>query len=212
MKKIFFVLILIELFCMSGYAQTSYYKLNRKIENGVPNSNVSGGQFITFMDGVCFESDKDGYSVGHGKLEYKYQNNGIKVYVGDSYWGKSVFKYSQDYSSLNIVVGDDIYVFRKETPPTGVTTCSLIRNKSTNWIPNAPIDFEENTQTAIHATKTTSGHYETKTERCIDCQGRGYNNKTIWHGGDKTSTIQVRCSFCHGKGTIERREYIIDYE
>lgn len=55
------------------------------------------------------------------------------------------------------------------------------------------------------------GHYETRIEQCIDCQGRGYNEKMVWHGGDKTSTVRIRCSFCHGKGTIERREYVMDY-
>lgn len=59
---------------------------------------------------------------------------------------------------------------------------------------------------------TPSGHYETTTERCIECLGQGYNEQVVFHGGGQpNSTIRRRCPFCQGKGTVTKREYVIDY-
>lgn len=215
MRKIFFALLLIGLFHISGYAQTSYYMLIKKIENGVPNDNISEGQFITFVDGVCYESDIHGFSVGHGRAEYKYEKDDIKVYVGQSYWGRSVFKFNSDFSRLNVVAGDNVYVLKKASPPFGVETCSLIRQNTPGTpfilLPDFPSEIEPIQESANIISDSPKGHYEVKEERCVECLGRGYNEKMLWHGGDKTSNLQTTCSFCHGRGTIKRREYVVDY-
>lgn len=58
-----------------------------------------------------------------------------------------------------------------------------------------------------------TGHYETTTERCIECLGKGYIEQMIFHGGgEPNTTIQRWCPFCRGTGTVTKREYVIDYE
>ena len=202
----------IILFCSNVCAaqtQTVYYKMIKKMVGEAISTSVSGGQFITFSDKSFYESDIDGFSVGHGKLEFRYSKNGVITYVGNSYWGKSIFKFTSNKDMLNVIAGDVVYVYKKASAPTGTKTCSLIRNESRgNYIPNItdyPASYDS--EQSLNPYK---GHYETKTERCINCSGKGYNMKYIWHGGDKSSTVQQRCSYCHGTGTVTKREYVLD--
>lgn len=109
---------------------TYYYKLDRIVKKGVVNRNVSGGQFITFTDKSCYESDRNGYSVNNGKMNYRYTENGISIYSGDCYWGSSsLFLFNSDKSALNVKVNDnETYVYKRNNPPVNINTCSLIRN------------------------------------------------------------------------------------
>lgn len=202
------------LYAMTIEAQTSYYKLTRTVISGSSNANVSGGQFISFVKDQCYDSDINGFSVENGSLKISHTDNGIVSYIGESYWGRCIYKFDSDKSNLNIIAPDgDIYVYKKCMPPNNVTTSSLIKKNSSNclssdqYISNSSPDISNEVQ---QDRPKKGGHYETRTEQCIDCLGRGYNEKTIWHGGDKTSTVQIRCSFCHGKGTITKREYVLD--
>lgn len=193
-------------------AQTSYYKLNKKVVDGVTSTAVSGGQFISFTNNACYESDRKGYSVGNGSLKYKSTENGIMSYIGDSYWGRSTFKFNADKSVLNVIANGNVYVYHRAVAPTSVTTCSLIR-RSQSSSSFEPVDVPDvaTTSTSEEPVKNPyKGHYETKTEQCIDCSGRGYNTKYIYHGGGRSGSVQIRCSFCHGKGTITKREYVLD--
>ena len=38
---------------------------------------------------------------------------------------------------------------------------------------------------------------------CDNCNGRGYNYRTIYTGGENKE-IKIRCTFCHGSGKITR--------
>ena len=130
--KTLLLLFTVLVFSLTASAQTTYYyKLIKKKVNGVVSENVSGGQFITLVKNgaVCYESDKEGFSVNHGRLDYKSSDeNGIKLYVGGSYYGSnSILLFKSDYSSFNIKVGNDVYVYKRATPPAGAMTCSLIR-------------------------------------------------------------------------------------
>ena len=119
------------LLCLASTAQTTYYyKLTKKNVNGVINENVSGGQFITISKDVCYESDKDGFSVNHGRMDYiDIEANGLRLYVGSSYYGDHTsLLFKSDFSSFHIKTDNgDIYYYTRATPPAGVTTCSLIR-------------------------------------------------------------------------------------
>ena len=44
---------------------------------------------------------------------------------------------------------------------------------------------------------------ETKDTRCSNCLGRGFNPKTMYMGNGQYRTVQDRCNFCHGKGTVK---------
>lgn len=56
-----------------------YYKLSSTRIGGTTNKNVSGGQFITFVSDICFESSSKGVGVGHGTLT---RNNNRKIVSG----------------------------------------------------------------------------------------------------------------------------------
>lgn len=109
----------------------SYYKLSSIRHGGNTNKSVSGGQFITFLSDICYESDNKGMGVGHGSLSRNngYSNSQYTVYQGSSYWGKSTtFKFNADKSVLNVVLDNgDVYVYKRATAPAGQETCSLIR-------------------------------------------------------------------------------------
>lgn len=117
-----------------------YYKLTKKKENGKISNDVFGGQFITFRDDVCFESNKNGVGVNHGTMQRNenYSNSQYLVYQQKSgsgcYWGKdATFKFTSDKSKLNVVLDNgDIYLYERTTAPAGQETCSLIRKPSSN--------------------------------------------------------------------------------
>lgn len=56
-----------------------------------------------------------------------------------------------------------------------------------------------------------TGHYEEIEELCVDCGGRGYNIKYIYHGGGmENGEVQTRCISCHGLGYKTKREFVMD--
>lgn len=137
MNKHFSILVLL---CMLGtinaYSHdTFYYKLTN-IHNNKYSLKIQGGQFITFVGDICFESDKEGIGVGHGTLTYNpsYSSSIIKKYLGKSYWGdNAVFSFSSDKSTLNVTLENDmVLVYKRTTPPEGVYTCSLIKQQKSN--------------------------------------------------------------------------------
>ena len=128
------LLLILFLNSYSVKAQTTYYYgLVKKIANGNVITSVSGGQFISFLSDICYESNKNGIGVGHGILKFNesYSNNNFKFYIGSSYWGDvATFKFKSDLSVLNVVLENgDVYVYKQQPVPPSVVTCSLIRKK-----------------------------------------------------------------------------------
>ena len=122
-----------NIFCIYGQS-TYYYKLTKKIEYGTEYTNTAGGQFITFSGNRCFDSDKFGKSVGNGELVNTERDNAnSKNYMGNSYFGKVIYRFKPDLSVLNIIVNNSlVYVYKRQNAPAGVTTCSLIREPRTD--------------------------------------------------------------------------------
>ncbi len=119
-------------FGQSMNAQTYYYRYTKSIIKGVTSTDVTGGQFITFDGKKCFESDKYGNNVGNGSMAYETEaskNTRLETYWGSCYWSKNAYmKFNADKSVMNIETNaGKIYVYKRSTPPSGVTTCSLIR-------------------------------------------------------------------------------------
>lgn len=115
----------------NAYSQnTVYYKLTN-IHDNKSSLKIQGGQFITFIGDICYESDSKGIGVGHGTLTYNpsYSTNSVQRYMGASYWGKdAVYAFNADKSVLNVVLENGmVLVYKRSTPPNGVYTCSLIR-------------------------------------------------------------------------------------
>lgn len=208
-----------------------YYKLTRIQQDGTPNRNVSGGQFITFSGSLCFESNSKGLSVGNGSLKknVSYSNSQYTVYQGSSYWGSSTtFKFNADKSVLNVVLDNgDIYVYKRATPPKGVTTCSLIRKKKTPVPPqpNPPQPYPPQPippkPDPPQPSPNPSPRYVERTHTCTYCHGKGTitdcdssipdfsgNGKYCSECGRHVPMCHIhkRCPSCGGKGTYTKME------
>lgn len=213
----------------------SYYKLEKKVENGVQSSNVTGGQFIVFLGNTCCESNMYGLSVGHGTMQYSrtHSDNSKSIYIGQSYWGDNTeFVFNADKSKMVVVDKQgNKYVYKRSTPPAGVTTCSLIRKVEKN--PNdaftptpAPTPYPPNpyTPTPTPTPNPTPDpptpnpvqpHQVTKD--CNLCHGSGKCNTCNgkhWYYGIGGSVVTCpnctpngACSSCGGSGKKTTTEY-----
>jgi hypothetical protein len=200
-----------------------YYKLTRKVEDGKSSTNVSGGQFITFVSDMCFESNKNGVGVGHGTMTRNkaYSDAEYSTYQGNSYWGKKAdFKFNADKSILNVVLENgDVYVYKYATAPTGQETCSLIRKSGGGGgggvvVTPMPIIVNPNTPTPT-PTPTPTTPTPQKTHKCGLCGGSGewaHDDESIpdFGTGNKYCSkcgktvgpkhVHTQCPSCKGKG------------
>lgn len=185
MIRKFELLISLFVFCILNMnAQTSYYKMVSYGTTGTENTNVNGGQFITFQAGICFETNKDGESVGNGYMRRNAKNQNI--YTGSSYWGNNTkFQFSSNKSILKIFAPNGIiYQYMRSTPPAGVSTCSLIKGKSSS----------NNTQGPVYTGKTIQ-----KPQKCGICYGSG-KCSTCNGTGFSTAGHKHICGACGGSG------------
>lgn len=191
--------------CIVQAQDVSYYALTKMSRNGSVSTNVSGGQFITFMGDICYESNKKGIGVGHGtlKLNTSYSNSAYKVYMGSSYWGKNAtFKFKTDMSVLNVVLENgDVYVYRKQAAPPSATTCSLIRGKSSSSGSGSYTSSSSPTYQNNNPTYNPSGGNNNSGS------SGGYSNTNR----NNNSKQRRDCSLCHGKGRIVRNSSVPTY-
>lgn len=185
--------------------ETYYYKQTKIIKDGKVDTRVSGGQFISFLSDICYESDKKGYGVGHGTLskDKSRSTSSITTYSGTSYWGNNTeFRFSQDLSKLNVCLEDGtVYVYTRTTPPANQTTCSLIRQKGSsgggggtpivtqpingggyNGGTVTPVTPDRSGQSTYQGTPTKHWKNVTRTYDCDRCHRSG------------------KCTWCNGKG------------
>lgn len=225
--------------------ETYFFKLSRTVDpDKRSNTNVSGGQFITFIDNICYESDKKGMGVGHGSLTLNksYSSNTFSVYMGKSYWeDKASFKFNSDKSVLNVILDDGtVYVYKRSTPPANVTTCSLIKGKSSNgssvappmnnsgpgYTPHPPINSGSSTVPS-KTCKTKEIRYK---EDCPNCRGKGSiiqntypatfgtNLPDVWcsecgrYFSADVGHTHRQCNHCRGTGKVEKVRYENVYE
>lgn len=178
---------------ISVYAQdVHYYKFTKQVVNGVQSTNVSGGQFITFISDKCYESNNKGVGVDNGLLtkNNNYSNSQFTIYQGSCFYGSNAeFKFNADKSILNIITEKgDIYVYKRSTPPQGVTTCSLIKKEQKKS--SGPSTPQQSLQWIPCFACHNSG-------QCHCCYGTGRNangNPCIICGGSG------RCTSCAGQG------------
>ncbi len=175
---------------------TQYYRLTRKVVHDVSSTDVSGGQFITFLSDICYESDKSGIGVGHGTmtLNRNYSSDSYKTYMGDSYWGsEAAFKFNSDKSVLNVITDDgDVYVYKRTAPPSGVTTCSLIRKKT-----------DSGTASASYA--GGGGYYPVtptydNSGMPANSSGTGSYTGSTGNSGNPRQPTSRQCPYCDGTG------------
>lgn len=200
MKKNILLFSILLMFCIVSTAQTTYYyKLTKKKVSGVISENVSGGQFITIIKDGCYESDKEGFSVNHGKIKYNRTENGYLIYFGPTYYGENTMvQFKSDYSSFNIKTMDgDVYVYKRATPPAGVTTCSLIRKPAPSSTPSSqpylpPVPTTTYPVTTYPQTTTTTSS----------------SSSTSTSTSRPTTTTPAKrvCNRCHGTGRQEKND------
>lgn len=201
MTRIFYSVILAVISITVASAQdVLYYKLTRKMENGKSSTNVSGGQYITFIADICYESNKKGIGVGHGNMtrNKSYSTSEYTTYFGSSYWGDDVasFKFNADKSVLNVVIDkDNYYIYKRATAPAGQETCSLIRKPSSGG----------NTGGAVVGGITPPPVYPVDPYNPIPAQSSNsnagttqQNHKDWWHYERREVTED--CYMCHGSG------------
>lgn len=194
-------------FGQSMNAQTYYYRYTKSIIKGVTSTDVTGGQFITFDGKKCFESDKHGNNVGNGVMAYDTEvskQTNLETYWGSCYWSKNAhMKFNADKSVMNIETNaGKIYVYKRTTPPSGVTTCSLIRepepqsggsSEGGGYVsPSYPV--QPNYPQGGYAgggTNTNSGNSRSSTYRIER---------------DKPQKTRITCSFCKGSGSYVRND------
>lgn len=214
MNKCIFLFYFLLGYSLNALAQTYYYKLIKKSINDVVSTSVSGGQFITFMADICYESTSKGFSVGHGRLTRSFMNSQYKTYKGRSYWGNATFRFKADLSKLNVITADgDIWVYTRATPPASATTCSLIRkgvsrrqtetgypvvspsnNNSMTIINNNVYNGGSNSSTGGYGNKEVKETPEYRV--CSTCQGTGYQQgytSTPYYGGVR---VKEYCPVC----------------
>lgn len=173
-------------------AQTQYYKLQSYGKTGIENRKVSGGQFITFQAAICMETDIDGVSIGSGIL--KRNLNNPNLYKGSASWGNgTTFLFSSDKTTLKVTSPNGtIYRYIKSTPPSGVTTCSLIKGH-TSSNSSCGIYIPMTTTPSTHSCGVCHG-----TGQCSTCNGCGYNRQTKYTCGACSGS--GRCATCGGDG------------
>lgn len=204
MNRLIWVIICIFLGEANCLAQTYYYKLTKTIIKGQQNTSVNGGQFITFDGKKCFESDKYGKNVGNGSLVYDAENSRVnETFWGACYYSKNAyFKFNSDRSLLNIDTNSGkIYVYKRATPPSGVTTCSLIRdNRQKGAGGGGTVVIEEHGPQQVWVPCggcNGSG-------KCGVCGGRGYDQFSLTNNSRLSPCMGCRysgkCEYCGGTG------------
>ena len=209
---------------MTDAQSTYYYRQTKIVENGVTKAAGTGGQFITFIDGACYESDKKGYSVNSSRLNYNRTENGIKIYTGKSYWKDGVFCFSNDLGRLNVRVGNVVYAYVREAAPAGVTTCSLIREDGEASGGLYPVTIQQpvygdiggytgGSSGSSGASSNPGNDSKPKytktcgvchgTGRCIICAGDGWVTPLSGrnHYCPSCRNHDGRCKSCNGRGT-----------
>lgn len=209
MNKNFIILIMVVVFGQNIAAQTYYYRYTKSIIKGVTNTNVSGGQFITFDGKKCFESDKNGNNVGNGAMTYDAENSRqVETYWGSCYWGKNAhMKFNADKSLMNIETNTGkIYVYKRATAPAGVTTCSLIREQKPQsgeggggYAPITPVQpiYPQGGYTGgTTSSSSSSNGNQQRTE-----QNPVHQQQRKWC---KTCRGSGQCNTCNGTGWVNR--------
>jgi len=194
--------------------QIAYYKQTAVVDQNKNRSNGDNtGQFIAFTKMGCYDSNKEGYDVGNGFLEYKGLDNNIHVYDGKTYWGQGSYFFNSDFSRLNIRTATGItYVYEKTSAPSGAVTSAKIAQKSAPAANTSPVytpppvinpsasggGSTVNDRIQCNSCKGTGrctackGNYESV---CNDCNGRG--KRVVGYG---TNATYDTCVVCNGSG------------
>lgn len=191
---------------LASLAQTYFYKQIKVVIDDQPYSGNNTGQFITFNEKGCYDSDKEGYTVNNGFLKYIKTDKHIRIYWGDSYWGKAYYYITENLDRINVklVVEDKIYVYAK-SDPTNEKTSYYAKNRTTGRNPiiltSPDQSFGDKSSQTTHG---TSKHLVRKT--CTFCNGTG-KNPLKFFAADYTGGRVVTIEYCPICGKSEEKHY-----
>jgi hypothetical protein len=232
MKKFLFYLIFIVFLTglqaqnAPNAGQTAWYKQTAVVDQNAKRGNGDNtGQFIAFTKMGCYDSNKEGYDVGNGFLEYKGLENNIHVYYGDTFWGKGNYFFNSDFSRLNIRTDAGItYVYEKTNAPAAtVTSAKIVKKLDPVVNTSPPTTYPTYTPPTMPNSPSVSGGGSTGSNRtrcavctkipgkcnicggnyqksCTDCNGTGQRLSPGTYG---TQQSYVTCWTCNGKKYIQ---------
>ena len=190
-----FLLSVILLFLVPSFVNGKDIACYKLTETTKPNIKIGAIQFISFIGDQCYESDINGISVQNGIMrrnEYQ-SNHNTSVYNGTCFCGSQAkFVFTKDMSTLRVTSKNgEKFIFKRVTPPTGVTTSSLIRAHSSDFQ-----NFED------YNSITPNSYYQPQQNF-----QNGNNNSTHNHQAPTNQTTPQRkrkCVYCNGTGQITK--------
>lgn len=192
--------------------KTFYYEVVASIDTEENRSPKSGdGQYYTFTEQSCYESDKNGISEELGVAKFINYANNIYVYRGKGYYGEADYCVTDNYETMNIkTAGGTIYVLKRKKAPDSFIASEHKKNKTeienilkgsiAHPISQPIISTNDNGETSTTAHRPCAGCGGSGF--CSMCHGKG-SYKNMYDGKiyDCTSCGgSGRCRVCHGKG------------
>jgi len=178
----------VETFAQTG---THYYKQIKVVtKDRKEQAGNNQGQFITFTNSGCYDSDKSGFSVNNGFLKFGKKTTDRTYYSGDSYWGNAMYIFTENFNRLNILVETTgtTYVYVKATAPASAQTSALIKETKPNTTA---------TQGQPSSTMPPNMNMppQQKQELCNRCGGSGQCPRPV-AGKSYCSSGRVYCTVC----------------
>ncbi len=199
-------------------SQTYLYKRVMVVTGNRKTQKNDDAHFLTFTPKGCYESDKNGYSLGSPFINFIKNENGLQCFHGGGFHGEGDYYFKPDRSRFNLIVGSTVHVYQRE--PSTRTTASQRNSKKQapnsvgggNFIP-LPLPSISNPSVP----NSTGG----KSRRsCPSCKGSGKGQSSIYYSPNYTGSDEIYCNICgrimsrhthtqsscptcHGKGFVE---------
>lgn len=228
MMKNFYLLAISFFVLLSASAQnpsgrTMLYKRVMIVENNTKKTTNDDAHFITFNDKGCYASDEEGFSLGYTFMKFiKHQDN-LHCYSGAVDGTAAEIFFSNDYSRINIRVGNKTYVYQKE--PGRTTNAPMrparSRNNGNGTVAGASQGIQVIPNATIGGNESSSSNNRKTSRVCPGCNGTGKSHDEINYSPDYTGNgsyaycercgrtmqrhthIQKTCAVCNGRGRIE---------
>lgn len=199
--------------------KTYYYELKASInQEGIRTPESGDGQFYTFTQQSCYESDIDGNTEGLGSAKFIQHVNNIYVYRGSGFYGEADYCVTNDYEILNIQTkAGFIYILQRKTHPTGFMASkhkeikkkvgAIVNSYQVPYSPSTTIQSSGTTNS--NTSPSTIEYYDCPscygTGKCPICHGRGVRS-SYYTENDLicTSCLRGECSACNGTGKKTR--------
>lgn len=210
MRQAYFIAFFIITSLVSN-AQTYLYKRVMIVQNHQKMNVNDDAHFLTFNNIGCYESNSEGISNNENLIKFIKDENSLHCYYGYGYWGNAHYYFSDNYSRLNILKDDLVYVYERVL--NNETNASY---RSTNSNNNTIVPINPGINLSPQYFSSPSKHTDSKARygervcpqcygsgNCSGCNGKGYIISTYTQEyADCTNCVRGRCSTCKGTGKI----------